>query len=83
MQNNCPFTAEQAEELERRADNIANKVKDSLYPRLTFTAEERQMLAYFRNLDASGRQCLLMQMKAQAARQEKKPALYIVKGGTN
>ncbi len=81
--NSSPFNAAQRAELERRADDIADKVREALYPRLTFTPEERQALALFRELDASGRQCLLMQLKAQVARQAgtPRPALRIVKGG--
>lgn len=79
MRNNYPFNAA---DLDRRAQDIADKVKEALYPRLTVTPEERQALAYFRSLDASGRQCALMQLKTQAARQAKPaPALRIVKGG--
>ena len=82
MRNNCPFDAAQRADLDRRAQDIADKVREALYPRLTFTPEERQMLAYFRSLDASGRQCALMQLKAQAAKQAKPaPTLRIVKGG--
>lgn len=82
MRNNCPFDAAQRADLDRRAQDIADKVREALYPRLTFTPEERQILAYFRSLDASGRQCALMQLKAQAAKQAKPaPTLRIVKGG--
>lgn len=82
MMNNSPFSAAQLADLDRRADSIAQKIKEALQDRLTFTPEERQMLAYFRSLDASGRQCALMQLKAQAAKQAKPaPTLRIVKGG--
>lgn len=82
MRNNCPFDAAQRADLDRRAQDIADKVREALYPRLTFTPEERQMLEYFRSLDASSRQCALMQLKAQAAKQAKPaPTLRIVKGG--
>ena len=80
-EKNCPFNAAQRAELERRADDIADKVREALYPRLTFTQEERQALALFRELDASGKQFILMQLKAQVAKQPGRPALRIVKGG--
>lgn len=66
-----PFTPAQMDYLEGSAQRIAQGIREALKDRLTFTPEERQALALFRDLDAAGRAKALSQMAADARRAAK------------
>lgn len=86
MTQRQPFTPAQMDYLEERAQDIAagaaDRIREALKDRLTFTPEERQALALFRDLDAAGREKALSQMAADARRAAKaRPRLRIVGKG--
>lgn len=81
-----PFTPAQMDYLEEQAHSIAQgaaeRIREALKDRLTFTPEERQALALFRELDAAGRAKALYLMAADAGRANRpRPLLRIVGKG--